>query len=99
MTCSQVLELVEAIASGDAAVDDVVRDHLETCPRCASALAAARRLEAMLAARPAPSVGRAFIPPRARCAFSLPVLSCARHRAPLTRNKEALTFNLRRRRI
>jgi anti-sigma factor RsiW len=60
VTCSQVIDRIEAIASGDAVVDEAVRRHLETCPRCASALAAARRLEAMLAARPAPAAPDRF---------------------------------------
>lgn len=54
MTCRDVLELVEPIASGDLVPDIEVRDHLESCPACAGVLAAARRLEALLAARPAP---------------------------------------------
>lgn len=52
MTCSDALHLVEAIAAGDLEVDDHVRSHFETCPRCASVLASARRLEAALQARP-----------------------------------------------
>ena|SRR5215212_2213307 len=59
MTCSDVLDLVEPIAAGDLAADAAVRAHLESCPTCASALASARRLEALLAARPVPAA-----PPR-----------------------------------
>jgi anti-sigma factor RsiW len=55
VTCSHILDLVEAIAAGDIDVDPATTAHLETCPRCASALASARRVEAALAARPAPS--------------------------------------------
>ncbi len=54
MTCSDALHLVEAIAAGDLEVDETVRTHFETCPRCASALASARRIEAALQARPKP---------------------------------------------
>jgi len=59
MTCRDALHLVEAIAGGDLEVDDSVRGHFESCPHCASALAAARRLERALQARPAPTA-----PPR-----------------------------------
>ena len=52
MTCDDVLQIVEAIAAGDVEVDSALRAHFETCPRCASTLASARRLETMLAARP-----------------------------------------------
>jgi anti-sigma factor RsiW len=54
VTCRDVIHLVEAIAGGDVEVDAGVRGHLETCPACASTLASARRIEAALAARPAP---------------------------------------------
>lgn len=53
--CGDVLDLVEAIAAGDIVVHDSLREHLESCPRCASALASARRIEAALAARAAPA--------------------------------------------
>jgi len=52
VSCSETLHLVEAIAAGDLEVEEVVRAHFESCPRCASALASARRLEAALQARP-----------------------------------------------
>jgi anti-sigma factor RsiW len=53
VTCNDALNLVEAIAAGELEVDAQVRSHFETCPRCAAALASARRLEAVLLARPA----------------------------------------------
>ncbi len=53
MTCRDALHLVEAIAAGDLEVEDSVRAHFESCPACASALAAARRIERALQARPA----------------------------------------------
>lgn len=52
MTCDDVLNQVEAIAAGDLAAGEGARQHLETCPACAAALATATRIEAMLAARP-----------------------------------------------
>lgn len=55
MTCDDVLDLVDAIASGDVPLDADVRAHLAACPRCAAALAFARRIEALIAARPAPA--------------------------------------------
>jgi hypothetical protein len=50
MTCRDVLDLVEPIAAGDQDVEPSVRAHVESCPRCASALASARRIELALAA-------------------------------------------------
>lgn len=52
LTCRDVLNLVEAIAAGDLDVAPEVRGHLESCPRCAAALASARRIEAALVAWP-----------------------------------------------
>jgi anti-sigma factor RsiW len=52
VTCDDVLHLVEAIAAEDLEVVDAVRAHFETCPRCAAALAAARRVELLLQSRP-----------------------------------------------
>jgi anti-sigma factor RsiW len=60
VTCTDALHLVEAIAAGDLEIDDSVRTHFETCPRCASALASARRLEAALQARPKPPAPARF---------------------------------------
>jgi anti-sigma factor RsiW len=54
MTCKHALDLVEPVAAGDLIADADLRAHFETCPRCAGALASARRLEAMLASREAP---------------------------------------------
>jgi anti-sigma factor RsiW len=54
MTCTHALELVEPIAAGELDVDAAARAHFESCPACASALATARRIEAVLAVRPAP---------------------------------------------
>jgi anti-sigma factor RsiW len=52
VTCSDAINLVEAIAADDLEVDVSLRSHFETCPRCAAALASARRVEAGLRARP-----------------------------------------------
>lgn len=52
MSCRDVLEQVEAIASGDQALDVEMRAHVESCPGCAAALATARRIEDYLAGRP-----------------------------------------------
>jgi anti-sigma factor RsiW len=53
MTCHDVLELVEPIAAGDVEPDRALREHIESCPQCAAELASARRIHAMLGARPA----------------------------------------------
>lgn len=55
LTCAAALDLVEPIAAGDLEVDDAARAHFETCPRCASALASARRIEAALARETPPA--------------------------------------------
>jgi anti-sigma factor RsiW len=60
MTCKMALELVEPIASGDLEPDAAARAHFESCPQCASALATARRLEAILAGRAAPAAPERF---------------------------------------
>lgn len=60
MTCDDVLEIVEAIAAGDVEVDSALRAHFETCPRCASTLASARRLETLLVARAKPKAPDGF---------------------------------------
>ena len=60
LTCDDVLPLVEPIAAGDLEVDPQARAQFESCPRCASALASARRIEAALSARPAPEAPARF---------------------------------------
>jgi anti-sigma factor RsiW len=60
MTCAQVLDRIEPIAAGELEVDAEVRLHIESCPTCAAALATARRIEAVLAVRPAPSAPERF---------------------------------------
>jgi anti-sigma factor RsiW len=60
VTCAGALQLVEAIAARDLEVDEDLRAHFETCPRCASALASARRIEAALELRPKPQAPADF---------------------------------------
>ena len=60
LTCDDVLQLVEPIAAGELEVDAIARAHLESCPRCASALASARRIEAALVSREAPAAPARF---------------------------------------
>lgn len=60
MTCRRVLDQVEAYAANELQPDATVRGHLETCPRCAAALADARRIEAFLTAWPAPEAPARF---------------------------------------
>ena len=59
MNCRDVLDRVEAFAAGDQRPDESIRAHLETCPRCAAALADARRIETFLTSWAAPEA-----PPR-----------------------------------
>src|SRR5688572_3592009 len=60
MHCQDVLELIEPIAAGDLVPDEQVRGHLQTCPRCAGALASARRVETLLTAMEIPAAPAAF---------------------------------------
>ena len=60
MFCDQVVELLEPIAAGDLAPDEAVERHLASCVNCAEALAAARRVDEMLRARPVPAVPTQF---------------------------------------
>jgi anti-sigma factor RsiW len=62
LTCTDALDLVEPIAAGDIDVTAAAREHIETCPRCASALASARRIEGALVAREAPPAPPRFTP-------------------------------------
>jgi hypothetical protein len=62
VTCNDVQHLVEAIAAGDLEVEEPLRAHFESCPRCASMLASARRLELALQARPVPAPPARFTP-------------------------------------
>jgi anti-sigma factor RsiW len=52
MTCDGVLNSIELIAAGELKPHDGMAAHLATCASCASALEAARRLDALLRQRP-----------------------------------------------
>ncbi|HWK08645.1 MAG TPA: hypothetical protein VNR64_01245 [Vicinamibacterales bacterium] len=60
MTCAQVEDEIDAVASGEQPAGEDFRRHVEGCVHCASGLAAARRVEALLATRPAPSAPARF---------------------------------------
>jgi anti-sigma factor RsiW len=60
MFCDEVLDAVEAIASGDLTPDSRVAAHLASCPQCAGELARARDIERMLERRPAPQAPPEF---------------------------------------
>jgi anti-sigma factor RsiW len=60
MTCDELVDLVDPIATGDLQADAAVEAHLSTCPSCARALDAARRIEGLLRARPAPAAPAQF---------------------------------------
>lgn len=61
MTCRDAAEFIEAIAADEIHPTPEMRAHLETCPSCASALVAARRLEALLATNRPPPVPDRFV--------------------------------------
>jgi anti-sigma factor RsiW len=52
MTCDDVLDVVDLLASGELRSNEATDAHLAGCPSCSSALAAARRLETALRERP-----------------------------------------------
>ena len=60
MTCDDVLNAVEPIAAGERQPDAWMASHLSTCVSCASALDAARRLDALLRQRLVPTPSAQF---------------------------------------
>lgn len=62
MTCRDLLEFIEPIAAGEMQLDPAMRAHIESCPQCAAELASARRIETLLAARPANTAPARFTP-------------------------------------
>jgi anti-sigma factor RsiW len=60
MFCDEALDSVEAIATGELTPDGRIADHLGSCPNCAAALEAARRLDRLLQARPVPKASAQF---------------------------------------
>lgn len=60
MTCTDAIELVEPIAAGEHDVTESLREHFESCPRCAAALATARRIEAVLQRHETPAAPARF---------------------------------------
>jgi anti-sigma factor RsiW len=60
MTCDEILDRVDAIASGDEPETGDLRVHLAGCGPCAAALTAARELESLLAARAVASPPESF---------------------------------------
>ena len=62
MTCNDAIDLVEAIAAGDLNLVGEALEHFESCPRCAAALASARRIEGVLAAQEAAPAPPRFTP-------------------------------------
>jgi anti-sigma factor RsiW len=55
MFCDQVLETIEPIAAGELTASAPVAEHLASCNGCGAALAAARRVDALLRSRVAPA--------------------------------------------
>jgi len=60
MFCDEVLDAVDAFASGDPEPDSRVSAHLASCPQCAGALSRAREIEQMLERRPVPEAPPQF---------------------------------------
>lgn len=55
MFCDEVLETIELIAAGELTASAPVAEHLASCNGCGAALAAARRVDALLRSRVAPA--------------------------------------------
>jgi len=55
MTCDDVQNAIELIASGEITPDAQMASHLATCRSCASALETAQRIDALLRQRPVPA--------------------------------------------
>ena len=55
MFCDEVLETIELIAAGELTASAPVAEHLASCSGCGAALAAARRVDALLRSRVAPA--------------------------------------------
>ncbi len=60
MSCDEVLEAVEPIAAGELTASGRVSEHLAACRGCTATLESARRLEALLRGRPAPTAPAHF---------------------------------------
>jgi anti-sigma factor RsiW len=60
MTCSELADLLEPLASGDVPMSADVRAHIDGCARCRSAYALAVEIEGVLAGQPAPAVAESF---------------------------------------
>ena len=54
MTCADISDVLDLIAAGELTADAAALAHLSACASCAQALDAARRLDSLLRARPAP---------------------------------------------
>jgi len=55
MFCDEVLETIEAIASGEIAPNGALAAHLASCANCRGALADAREIDRLLQGRPVPA--------------------------------------------
>ena len=60
MTCTEFDAVIELVAAGEIEPDAGTRAHLQSCAACGRALALARRIDAVLAAQPAPDLPPAF---------------------------------------
>ena len=60
MFCDEVLDTIELIASGEVMLSPRTMDHLASCRGCAAALESARRVDALLRSRAAPTAPAQF---------------------------------------
>ena len=60
MTCEDLDDVLEPLATGDAPMTPEIRAHLDGCARCRTAYAVAVQIEEALARQPAPALSDSF---------------------------------------
>jgi anti-sigma factor RsiW len=85
MSCDEVRDAIEPLAAGDMAVAPAVAAHLASCAACAAEFEAARQVEQLLRARPAP---------HAPAGFTGRTLARVRHARWRSEQRVDLAFNL-----
>jgi len=83
--CEELTDLIEPAAAGELTLDGAATEHVNGCAACAAALDSARRLDAMLRARPVPTA-----PPY----FSSRAMSKIRHARWRSEQYLDLVFNI-----
>jgi anti-sigma factor RsiW len=85
MTCAELDDLIEPLASGDIVPDAEVRAHLADCAACAASLALATRIDVLLTAQ---------VPPAPRPDFTAALLARMRRERWRSEQMLDLVFNV-----